>query len=427
MGRAQHRPPLHGRCGVRAARPPIQAPRDQNGFVEAFLVAHFFFNSASSQPDRALALAKIPTWFTCHGVGDFFCARSTFVGDLLSKRRDEAVRGVLEFVGLESITPMSAATWSCAAPGSDMVDFRSGRLFNLSDQDATELARPSHIVQGAASAVLPVIARPVPRLPVNPASAEDQAYLDGGIRLELPVLPLARRGAERVLVVSSAASILGETGRLKNALQIAARYIDVSTGGVTEGELQHAERHAESARFSEVLACEGVLGDAMAGAVSSPICATATRTTSASGRSSAKATTTPGCPSLKASQHGANDDAGRARNPRRGRRRDRRSLGSRSTAPPSVRIRQLWRMQGLFRDETSVYSTPGYAFDPLTSASFRARAEAARIRCFDIADILGAPDAGPERARAPRQARQLAQSRPCRRSSAASGRPRRPR
>src|SRR6185437_12875612 len=75
------------------------------------------------------------------------------------------------------------------------------------------------------------------------------SYLDGGIRSELPILPLVRRGAERVLAVGSGASMVNEVGRIPTAIQIGTRYIDVNTGAVTETEIDYAQRLAESVRL----------------------------------------------------------------------------------------------------------------------------------------------------------------------------------
>jgi hypothetical protein len=227
---------------------------------------------------------------------------------------------------------------------------------------------------GLASALLPLIGSPVLHLPVgrrfDPSRPDETepAYLDGGIRSELPLLPLARRGAERVLVVSSAASVLGETRRLENAIQIATRYIDVSTGGIAESELAHARRHAESVRSSEIEACYDWLKESSAALCPGKEC---------------------DFPRICELRDFAGACSRRSKSPPDEARRPQAALAS--------YVEPHWRILGVFRDEAEIEPLKGYDFDPVELRRlFRAGAEEARLRCHEIARLLGvAPERGP--------------------------------
>jgi predicted acylesterase/phospholipase RssA len=317
------------------------------------------FNSCPDASCRKRVLAQIVEWFTCLGLNDLYCVRNNSIADLVTTQA-----GALEFdgIGEQLRTVVSCQTMTT---GSELilntVDFRSGKLFDLSDQDPAELQTPEDVVQGAiASAVLPAIARPVQRLPVNYDPAVPAIYLDGGIRSELPILPLVRRGAERVLVVSSSASTVSETNFLKDALSIAKRYIDISTGGVSESEILHAERQVESVRLGENDNCLDHAAEVCRGPCASAMLC--------EGRWDDV------CPSPQHREENATK-APNAKLPR---------------APEESRIGELWQTLSIHRDEERVASVPGYQFDPkLARQLFEAGAESARARCLEIARLLG--------------------------------------
>jgi predicted acylesterase/phospholipase RssA len=321
------------------------------------------YNTSSSFEERAGSATKLARWFTCNAAGDLYCVQDRPIFDLA-----RAQKGVLQFNGIEKMLNHEYQSCDAMRNTSELllntVDFRSGRLIALSDQDRTTLVTPRDVVQGAlASAVLPVIVEPVGTLPINnhlpDGGVVPATFLDGGIRSELPLMPLVRRGVERLLVVSSSASILGESPPLDRALDIAARYIDVSTGGVTESELGHAQRHVESVRLAENVACHDA-------AKAFHMCET------------------PWCPDalcegrwldVCASERTLSvpvpGDAGNGR-----------------TAEDE--ISELWQMKSFFRDEQAVSAAQGYTFKPEHLRSlFLAGAEAARVRCLELAAILG--------------------------------------
>jgi predicted acylesterase/phospholipase RssA len=344
-------------------------------------VATEVFNAAKTAEARKTALDSFVDWFTCLGVADLYCVRD---GDATSLLRDQ--RGMVEFDGIASHLTQGLGGIDVFSNHSELVlntvDFRTGALLDLSDQDELYGNR-NEVVRGAiASAVLPFIADPVPHLPTdwhNPQFPEMRplfSYLDGGIRAELPILPLARRGAERVLIVASSASVTGGTTPLKSALDIAIRYIDVSVGGVTESEIAHAERHVESVRLAEVDSCRNELRSV----APSPFDGDDDDDDAVRAQAFCESNWDDAC----------------APPPRSGAERPRRF----SKTPGSAfdltgeTLQWLWGTRSFFRNEVEVEGLHGYSFDTgKTRQLFLAGAEAARERCPEIAALLGIPTA----------------------------------
>ncbi|MBW2458311.1 MAG: patatin-like phospholipase family protein [Deltaproteobacteria bacterium] len=409
------------------------------------------FADSTDHGQRKAVIDKMAKWFTCYAINDMFCVDQRLATNLGSEAKP--AKGVLEFDGLRTILNQEVTAAQQANPTESIVttvDFRSGRLFNLSDQNRREFPTRDDVINGViASAVLPIIATPVAALPVGPTKAVRQAfadagvsaeldatYLDGGIRSELPVLPLARRGAERVLIASSSASVLGETGPLDNAMEIGLRYIDISTGGVTEGELAHAKRHVESVRLAESIQCRALVradrAKARAEGRSPILCPRATCDADAlcaahfandevcagedppasvadsSGNGDHEPDAPPpdlaldgGVPSADAELAGADGglappdggivDGGAGRDFE-----DDLTLN----IAPRVQLRRVWKLMGVFRDERAVGAVHGYDFNPRDQRRlFLAGADAARRRCLELARLLGIPHDGQEQRR----------------------------
>jgi predicted acylesterase/phospholipase RssA len=322
------------------------------------------FGSAKDSNERQKSLDGFVRWFTCYSLRDLYCVETDSLLSLVDERK-----GVITFDGIETILDGCVNT-DMLKNGTELVlnvvDFHSGRLLALSDQG--ELRTPKDVVKAAvASAALPAIVEPVDALSIDVPVGNDPVvrvpgtYLDGGIRSEIPLHALARRGAERTLVVSSAASIGGDTKALTQAAAIAGRYIDVSTGGVTESELQHAQRWVESVRFAELQECGRRL-TAPAPDESQPTCTSGGCKVSAM----CEGRWQEACSSTKAAE-------------------DRRSL--------ETRIEKLWRVEKFFRNETEAPRAAGYDFRPAEQRRlFQAGAEAARQRCLHLAELLGLID-----------------------------------
>lgn len=357
---------------------------------------------AATKAQQGDELRSLPRWFTCYSLTDLYCAEHRSMTSLLDVAPG-ALRGVLKFDGIARILARCAdrSLWTNESELLlNTVDFRTGRLFSLSDQgelfnrcspsdSLTGIPGPpaglagcpagqySSIVGAAvASAELPLIGQPETRLPteLRPATAltawpgDDKArlgtFLDGGIRSELPVLPLVRRGAERVIVVGSSAAMLAEARQQRNALEVATRYIDIETGAVTENEVEHADVFARSERFGEISLCKQLLE------AHPELCSAGECDADAfcEGRFDDACTQGDGGPAPT--------------------RADARS----KTRSMEDIVGQSWKVLGLFRDEERVQASSGYSFIRADMQRlFRAGMETARLHCAELADLLGMP------------------------------------
>jgi len=254
-------------------------------------------------------------------------------------------------------------------------EFRTGRIFALSDQN--EMTKPDDVVHAAlASALLPVIGDPEREVwdgvpldtqydPKDRARTEP-VYLDGGIRSELPVLPLVRRGAERVLAVASGGSAVTEVGQLKNAIATAGRYININTGAVMETELEYAQRLAESLRQDEIDTCSSALEPP---------------------QGKKRCDTALGCDPWKVC-HAEYDDVCNLTEDWDVHEAKERRKSAKLTL--QQRLIPFWQMESIFMDQSSVDGLAGYDFNPSDLRRlFRAGAETVRMRCPDIAHLLG--------------------------------------
>jgi predicted acylesterase/phospholipase RssA len=327
------------------------------------------FNAARTRAERRAGIDNIAKWFTCYSLNDLYCVESAPITKLAKHQR-----GVLRFDGICQMLN------SCVDQGmldneSELVlnttDFRSGRLFHLSDQG--ELSSKVDVIHAAlASAELPSIVVPEPALKVDVGDQPRQrgAFLDGGVRSEVPLMAAVLRGAERALVVSSSPWLLGDTRPLPSALSIAQRYIDVSTGGVAETDIAGALRRVESVRFAEFQAClQAVthfgLGCGRGGCDALRLC---------------EARFEQVC-SHEAVHQNAEPHV------------DERHLSVRVRD----RIHALWQSEMIFRNAGEVDAAHGYSFDPEDLRRlFRAGAEAGRQRCIHIAMLLGIVDPSSE-------------------------------
>ena len=337
-----------------------------------------YFNSGTTHKDREGRIDRLARWFTCLAVKDLYCLRSESVFKLIHDQK-----GIVEFDGIETQL-RRAVDCNLLGNGSELivnaVDFRSGRLLALSDQDPAQVQRPCHMIDAiVASAVLPVIAKPVDYLPTNykgPDGGPVRAtYLDGGVRSELPILPLARRGAERLVVISSSASVIQETGALDSAAGILQRYTDIATGAIMETEIDHAQRLVESVRLAELEACESTLDSLAKSDRPVELCQGAcVKQALCEGRYDDVCSGSP----APASADGGVAPASEPKEP--------------DTSRAADRIVELWQTKSFHRDEEAVTAGSGYDFDPARQRSlFRAGADAARVRCLELARFLGMP------------------------------------
>lgn len=346
------------------------------------------YNTQSTYEKRRDAMTNIAQWFTCSAMNDLYCVRSAPLLNLV--RSPGGQDSLLDFDGL---TKKLRGAVSCGEMrnSSELIlnttDFRSGRLLALSDQEEFALRTREDVVQGAlASAALPFIVRPVYTLPSNYDASVPAAYLDGGIRSEIPIMPVVRRGAERVLVIGSDAPVGGESPAIPDALGMATRYIDVTLSGVIETELAQSQSYAQSLRLAEIDVC---------------LDATAPQTpqTDAGPLAGVCAAADDDCRNDLCQGHW--DDLcrpahtqGDAGAPPPGLSPPAPSAGGRAQVRPQLgaRLEPFWKMVTLFRDERRVEPLHGYTFNPPEQRRlFLAGADAVRVACIRVAGLLGIP------------------------------------
>ncbi len=331
------------------------------------------FFSYNTDPERQAAIDDLARWFTCLSLNDLYCVESA---DLFSLASD-GHRGVLKFDGIRNVLSRCVRDEQLTN-GTELVlnitDFRSGRLLHLSDQG--ELTGKCDVVSAAvASAALPFFVFPEPdmRVDVDAPEKREGAYVDGGIRSEIPLLAMVKRGVERAIVVSSSASVLADTEKLKSGVDVGLRYIDVATGGVSEMELDHAQRRAESVRYSEYDACRLALENHPEMCL--PPC---------DPEALCEGRWEDAC-KLAAPEAAAPDPEGKVVEDERPKRQ----------ASPEERIRPLWDVERIFRNTEEIEGLHGYDFNPDDMRRlFRGGAESTRQRCVQIAGKLGIPAPG---------------------------------
>jgi predicted acylesterase/phospholipase RssA len=323
----------------------------------------YYASKCDAERDDRLELFE--KWFVCSPAKDLYCTVNGTVTDLLTGHQ----MSLLEFDGLRKLLT-SAVDASTLMNRSELllnvVDFRTGRLYAFSDQD--QLSEPAQVASAAlASAALPVIVRPEEHLPSEPAEQGRFAYLDGGVRSELPLAAAIRRGAERLLVVSSSPSVMGEASERANGFDVLVRYIDVSTGGVLESEIDWAPRLAESRRLSEFIECRIEAGK------SPKVCPAG----ECDADKLCSGAWSEVCSVAKGERPTTTTDAGRV-------------LAAAQNAEDL--LAPVWQTTSIYRDERRVPGLPGYLFRRADQRKlFLAGAEEARQRCLEIAGVLGLP------------------------------------
>jgi predicted acylesterase/phospholipase RssA len=320
------------------------------------------YNVAACEKQRAERLQLFQRWFVCSPAKDLYCTVNGTVMDLLTGDQ----MSLLEFDGLRRLLAAGVEEKTLTNRSElllNVVDFRTGRLEAFSDQDPSQLTKVEHVGSAAiASAALPVIVRPERHLPSEPDIKGSFAYLDGGIRSELPLAAAIRRGAERLFVISSAPSVMGEASERTNGFDVLVRYIDVSTGGVLESEIDWAPRLAESRRLAEYTECKIEYDSAPA----------------------------TFCP-----EGGCDPVALCSGDWRRVCTAPARSDGLEATRSAADLLSPIWQTTAIYRDERRVPGLPGYLFRRTDQRKlFLAGAEEARQRCFELAGLLGLPVAG---------------------------------
>jgi hypothetical protein len=185
-----------------------------------------------------------------------------------------------------------------------------------------------------------------------------------------------------LLVVSSSPSVIGETGELENALDVLVRFIDVTVGGVLESEIEWAPRLAESRRLAEYTECIFEYEQHRAELCPADNC----DPVAVCSGDFAKV--------CRPADDAASDDEQDAASG------DKKEVVERSTfeltRDASELVAPIFQMTSIYRDEFLVPGLPGYVFRSTDQRKlFLAGAEEARLRCFEIARLLGIDNPSP--------------------------------
>jgi len=201
--------------------------------------------------------------YTCVTERELYCVHNKYDSALATD-----LRGLVRFDGIkqkltEAMVPgMSSNHTELVAMS---VDFESGDIYALSDQDPADATDPTGRIDAVlASIVEPVMAEPVDGLARKPGEPKRVGtFVDGGVRSGVPVLEAVRRGAERTLVISTSSLDPSPGQRPQSALEILMRTIDLATSQGFSAEAHTAELEAAARRLVEFDTCKyrlGILG-----------------------------------------------------------------------------------------------------------------------------------------------------------------------
>ncbi|RKH98401.1 patatin-like phospholipase family protein [Corallococcus sp. AB030] len=198
--------------------------------------------------------------YTCTVESDLYCVNSTWLWNLA-----EDTRGLVKFDGIytkldQFIQP--AMLHNGTELVSVSVDFQTGDVFSVSDQDPADFkpGASDHLRKGGmihaivASIAEPVLSNPAGKLP-SAAGDRTGTYYDGGVRSGLPLLQAVERGAERVLVISTGGMNPSPAMDPKNAMSVLMRTIDLFVAQPRVAEVQQAELLAVTRRLGEYNVC----------------------------------------------------------------------------------------------------------------------------------------------------------------------------
>lgn len=303
--------------------------------------------------------------YTCSVDSDLYCVNDEWdwalAADLQGLVRFDRVQSKIEQLPREA-----------AANGTEMVavsvDFETGDLHAQSDQDPEDRGSAA----GRVNAVLASIAEPVLAEPVKELSRDGGTrrgtFLDGGVRSGLPLLEAARRGAERVLVLSASRIDPDPIPPPRNAVKILMRTIDLLSAQPRISEVQLGELAAMQRRLIEYTVCEERLRP-LAGDPKGP---------KKPGRG-------PHAPPQVEVDGFCERSARFHPSP----------VGVQAAAPgwmgPAYlpQVASSWRTAWIFRPDEEVATAVGYSFDPkLMRRLFELGATTFQRRCPEILDLL---------------------------------------
>jgi predicted acylesterase/phospholipase RssA len=208
-------------------------------------------------------LKKLTQWFTCLPAQQLYCVQSDSSLSILSNRV-----GLVDFDGarwLLSKDVTNAVLTDASELLLNTVDFQSGALLAQSDQNPADTAGVCDVVKHALSSIPePFVANPI-RDAADGGALPYGFYIDGGVRSVVPMIPLIRHGADKVLVVSSSPSVVEGATPPQQAIDVLQRFIDVTVGGNGEEgiDLGTAFAEVQAAREQQVCSsrCVSKVGD----------------------------------------------------------------------------------------------------------------------------------------------------------------------
>jgi predicted acylesterase/phospholipase RssA len=303
--------------------------------------------SRAGQP----VLNKLAQWFTCLPAQQLYCVENDSTISIFAHRV-----GLVDFDGARWLLSKNVTRREVDNTSElllNTVDFQSGALLAESDQNPADTpgdaAGPCAVVNHALSSIPePFIANPI-RQDAGAGKPGQGFYLDGGVRSVVPLMPLIRHGADRVVIVSSGASVVEGSTPPAQGLDILQRFIAISVGANGEEGIGLGEAFAALQASREEELCLSLLGGGGADPRRDAFCT------------------------------GAFRDACSA-----------------SSAPPR---REDYPVAAVYRGEARAPEAAGYSFDPRQSLPlFLAGMAAVRERCAKFAAFLGdLPPADAER------------------------------
>jgi predicted acylesterase/phospholipase RssA len=133
------------------------------------------------------------------------------------------------------------------------VDTTQGTLWADSDQDSQPVTKDDRVRDVMASVVEPALAEP--QRYRRPGENIEGIHIDGGVRSGLPLVEAARRGAERVVVLSASSLDPPPVAPRKNGGQLLLRSIDLFVDQLRDAEAQQAEGQVIARRVAERELC----------------------------------------------------------------------------------------------------------------------------------------------------------------------------
>ncbi len=329
------------------------------GSLVGFLV-DMFSNPDPKLQNRARSLLREE--YTCSVENDLYCQVSAPITRIATN-----VPGLVQFDGIESLL---AKNWSpeLTSNATELVtmtvDYESGDLFAESDQDPDDAMTPQGRVESVlASIVEPLMAYPVRAIHRANGVVVKGTFIDGGIRSGLPVLEAMRRGAERVVAISTASIDPDPINRPSDVVSIVLRTIDLLVDQPRVGEVQQADLAATARRMSEYNLCRRRYQvRALEGA---SVLADEVEIENFCRRTN--------LPSTRPHTQGA--------------------AGGWLTPGTLAQIATSWQSAWVFRPEKPIQGMSGYSFDPIGMRKlYLEGVDAFQARCREILDLFGIPE-----------------------------------